>query len=163
CTCSMDTISETSRKSTFGRAMSITRRQFAAGALASVAFTQTGRRPKNVLLIMSDQQKPHAMGIDGDPVAKTPNLDALCRSAVRFDNAYCSNPVCVPSRASLLTGLYTHNHGAYNNAVPWPFEHKTIAHHFDRAGYMTALIGKMHFVDAQTHGFEYRVDFNDWW
>jgi choline-sulfatase len=103
------------------------------------------------------------MGIDGDPAARTPNLDALCRSGVRFDSAYCSNPVCVPSRASLLTGLYTHNHGAYNNTVPWPFEHKTIAHHFDRAGYMTGLIGKMHFVDAQTHGFEYRVDFNDWW
>src|SRR5438105_4717261 len=141
----------------------ISRRQFAAGALASTAFAQTTRRPKNVLLIMSDQHKPHALGIDGDPVARTPNLDALCRSAVRFDSAYCSNPVCVPSRASLLTGLYTHNHGAYNNTVPWPFEHKTIAHHFDRAGYMTALIGKMHFVDAQTHGFEYRVDFNDWW
>jgi choline-sulfatase len=58
-------------------------------------------------------------------------------------------------------GLYTHNHGAYNNTVPWPFEHKTIAHHFDRAGYITALIGKIHFVDAQTHSFEYRVDCND--
>jgi choline-sulfatase len=126
-------------------------------------LAQTGRRPKNVLLLMSDQHRPHALGIDGDPVAKTPNLDALARSAVRFDSAYCSNPVCVPSRASLLTGLYTHNHGAYNNTVPWPFEHKTIAHHFDRAGYMTGLIGKMHFVDAQTHGFEYRLDFNDWW
>ncbi|HEV2113955.1 MAG TPA: sulfatase-like hydrolase/transferase, partial [Terriglobales bacterium] len=140
----------------------ISRRQF-AGALASAAFAQNGRRPKNVLLLMSDQHKPHAMGIDGDPVARTPNLDGLCRSGVRFDSAYCSNPVCVPSRASLLTGLYTHNHRAYNNSVPWPFEHKTIAHHFDRAGYMTGLIGKMHFVDAQTHGFEYRVDFNDWW
>jgi choline-sulfatase len=141
----------------------ISRRQFAAGALALVGQADSLPRPKNVLLIMSDQHKPHAMGIDGDPVARTPNLDALCRSGVRFDSAYCSNPVCVPSRASLLTGLYTHNHGAYNNSVPWPFEHRTIAHHFDRAGYMTALIGKMHFVDAQTHGFEYRVDFNDWW
>ena len=144
----------------------MTRKQFLSGALgtlATAAVAQTGRRPKNVLLLMSDQHKPHAMGIDGDPVAITPNLDALCRSSVRFDSAYCSNPVCVPSRASLLTGLYTHNHGAYNNTVPWPFEHKTIAHHFDRAGYMTGLIGKMHFVDAQTHGFEYRVDFNDWW
>jgi choline-sulfatase len=142
----------------------ISRRQFAAGGLATiVGQADSLPRPKNVLLIMSDQHKPHALGIDGDPIARTPNLDALCRSAVRFDNAYCSNPVCVPSRASLLTGLYTHNHGAYNNTVPWPFEHKTIAHHFDRAGYMTALIGKMHFVDPQTHGFEYRVDFNDWW
>jgi choline-sulfatase len=143
----------------------LSRRQLLSGitgSLASVTFAQT-KRPKNVLLLMSDQHRPHALGIDGNPVAKTPNLDALARSAVRFDSAYCSNPVCVPSRASLLTGLYTHNHGAYNNTVPWPFEHKTIAHHFDRAGYMTGLIGKMHFVDAQTHGFEYRLDFNDWW
>lgn len=132
------------------------------GAIASAAFAQTGR-PKNVLLLMSDQHRPHALGIDGNPVARTPNLDALARSAVRFDSAYCSNPVCVPSRASLLTGLYTHHHGAYNNSVPWPFEHKTIAHYLDRAGYMTALIGKMHFVDAQTHGFGYKLDFNDWW
>ena len=49
----------------------------------------------------------------------------------------------------------------WNNAVPWPFAIKTVAHHFSRAGYMTAgLIGKMHFVDAQTHGFDYHLDFN---
>src|SRR6185503_904651 len=42
------------------------------------------------------------------------------------------------------------------------FERKTVAHHFSRAGYMSALVGKMHFVDAQTHGFDYRLDFNDW-
>src|SRR5258708_8825919 len=144
----------------------ISRKQFLSagtGALACAAFGQTGRRPKNVLLLMSDQHKPRAMGIDGNPVAKTPNLDALARSGVRFDSVYCSNAVCVPSRASLLTGLYTHNHGAYNNSIAWPFAHKTMAHHFNRAGYMTGLIGKMHFVDAQTHGFEYRLDFNDWW
>jgi choline-sulfatase len=141
----------------------ISRRDFVTSALAGAAFAQSSGRPKNVLLLMSDQHRPHALSIDGNPVAKTPNLDALARSAVRFDSAYCSNPVCVPSRASLLTGLYTHNHGAYNNSVPWPFEHQTIAHHFHRAGYMTGLIGKMHFVDAQTHGFDYRLDFNDWW
>src|SRR5712692_7530462 len=143
----------------------ISRKQFlsaSAGALARAAFCQTGRRPKNVLLLMSDQHKPHAMGIDGDPEAKTPNLDALCRSGVRFDSAYCSNPVCLPSRASLLTGLYTHNHRAYHNNTSWPFEKKTMAHYFSRAGYMNALIGKMHFDDAQTHGFDYQLDFNDW-
>ncbi|MCL5743183.1 MAG: sulfatase-like hydrolase/transferase, partial [Acidobacteria bacterium] len=46
--------------------------------------------------------------------------------------------------------------------TPWPFEKKTMAHYFARAGYMTALVGKMHFVDAQTHGFDYHLDFNDW-
>src|SRR5437763_15704424 len=144
----------------------LTRKEFltmgAAPFLPRFSFAQPGARPKNVLLLMSDQHRPHALGVDGNPVARTPNLDALARSAVRFDSAYCSNPVCVPSRASLLTGLYTHNHGALNNSIPWPFEKKTIAHYLGRAGYMTGLIGKMHFVDAQTHGFDYHLDFNDW-
>ena len=116
----------------------------------------------NVLFLMADQHRPHALGVDGDNVAKTPNLDALAATAARFDHAYCTDPLCVPSRASLLTGLYVHNHKASGNATPWPFEHKTMAHHFSAAGYITALIGKMHFVDAQTHGFDYHLDFNDW-
>ncbi len=141
-----------------------TRREFLSiGAVGpSLARAQAAGRPRNVLFLLSDQHRPHALSIDGNPVARTPSLDALARSGVRFDNAYCTNPVCAPSRASLLTGLYTHNHRAYNNATPWPFEKKTFAHAFGRAGYMTALIGKMHFVDAQTHGFDYRLDFNDW-
>ena len=102
------------------------------------------------------------MGAAGNRTARTPALDALAASGVRFDSAYCANPVCVPARASLLTGLYTHHHGAFNNTTPWPYEHRTVAHHFGRAGYVTGLIGKMHFVDAQTHGFDYHLDFNDW-
>ena len=145
----------------------MTRKQFlslGAGAALAAGRTLSGQnRPKNVVLLMSDQHKHDALGVAGDRVARTPNLDALARSGVRFPHAYCSNPVCVPSRASLLTGLYTHHHHAYNNSVPWPFDIKTAAHYFHAAGYMTALIGKMHFVDAQTHGFDYRLDFNDWW
>ncbi|MDQ6678162.1 MAG: sulfatase-like hydrolase/transferase [Acidobacteriota bacterium] len=120
-------------------------------------------RPKNVLLLMSDQHRRDGLGIEGNRFARTPHLDALARSGARFGNAYCSNPVCVPSRASLLTGLYTHNHGALNNTKPLAFQKKTAAHYFGRAGYMTGLIGKMHFVDAQTHGFDYHLDFNDWY
>ncbi len=138
----------------------LTRRAFAQTA-AAAAFAQSSR-PKNILFLMADQHRPHALGVDGDTVARTPNLDKLAQSGTRFDHAYCASPVCVPSRASILTGLAAHNHGAYNNALPWPFEHKTIAHHLGRAGYMTGLIGKMHFVDAQTHGFDYHLDFNDW-
>lgn len=145
----------------------LTRKQFLSlGGAAAVPRLEPGRaaagKPKNVLFLLSDQHKKGALGIYGDAVARTPHLDALARRGVRFDSAYCTNPVCTPSRASLLTGLYTHNHGAYNNTTPWPFERKTMAHAFSRAGYMTALVGKMHFVDAQTHGFDYRLDFNDW-
>jgi len=120
-------------------------------------------KPKNVLLMMADQHRPEALGVRGDKVAKTPNLDSLAESGICFDHAFCTDPVCVPSRASLMTSLYDHNHKTYNNNFPWPFEHKTIAHHFGQAGYMTSLVGKMHFVDAQTHGFDYKLDFNDWY
>jgi choline-sulfatase len=102
------------------------------------------------------------MGAYGDRVARTPNLDALAARSIRFTDAYCTNPVCTPSRASLLTGLYSHNHEAQDNMHPYSAKHKTMAHHFGAAGYSTALIGKMHWVDAQSHGFEYRVEFNDW-
>lgn len=129
---------------------------------ADIQAARTPARPKNVLFLLSDQHRPRTMGCAGDAVAHTPNLDTLARSGIRFDSAYCTNPVCTPSRASILTGLYTHNHRAWANSTPWPIEHRTMAHHFSRAGYVTGLIGKMHFVDAQTHGFDYRMDFNDW-
>src|SRR5438067_1731656 len=149
----------------------MTRKQFLQTGLVGLGAArarlplaaQVGRRPRNVLLLMSDQHRRDALGIEGNPFARTPNLDALAQSGTRFHSAYCSNPVCVPSRASLLTGLYTHHHKTWNNSVPWHFEHKTAAHYFGQAGYMTALIGKMHFVDAQTHGFDYHLGFNDWY
>ena len=135
----------------------------AAAALTGAAGAQQGgRRRPNVLIVMADQHKRSCMGAYGDPVAKTPNLDRLAAGSVRFTNAYCSNPVCTPSRASLLTGLYSHHLEAQSNTTPFLPSHPTMAHHFNRAGYFSGLIGKMHFVDAQTHGFEYRLDFNDW-
>ena len=111
---------------------------------------------------MSDQHKRSCMGAYGDVATRTPNLDALAGRSVRFANAYCNNPVCAPSRASMMTGLYSHHLEAQDNTTPYLPTHPTMAHHFNRAGYLTALIGKMHFVDAQTHGFDYRLDFNDW-
>jgi arylsulfatase A-like enzyme len=128
------------------------RRTFASASIA---------RP-NVLLLMSDQHKRSCMGAYGDTVARTPNLDSLAAKSVRFTNAYCANPVCTPSRASLMTGLYSHNHEAQDNAHSYSSRHKTMAHHFGAAGYTTALVGKMHWVDAQTHGFDYRLEFNGW-
>jgi choline-sulfatase len=146
----------------------LTRQQFLSSAVALAAplrsqpSTPATGRPKNVLFLLADQHAPRHLGVEGDPYARTPNLDALAQSGIRFRQAYCTNPVCTPARASLLTGLYTHNHRTWSNATPWPFAIKTLAHHFGRAGYISALIGKMHFVDAQTHGFDYRLDFNDW-
>lgn len=140
-----------------------------AGGSAAISAETTpsrtqGARPSapNVLVLISDQHRRFAMGVAGDEVAITPNLDRLAQESVRFTEAYCTNPVCAPSRASFLTGLYTHNLESRGNAKPFSFRHPTIASDFARAGYMTALVGKMHMVDAQTHGFDYKVEFNDW-
>jgi len=160
------------------------RRSFLAGAVAATFSATVGRRAMaqvqvqegirdnsvgitgskrpNVLVLMADQHKRTCMGAYGDPEARTPNLDRLASGAIRFSSAYCNNPVCTPSRASMMTGLYNHHLEAQNNTTPFLPIHPTMAHHFNRAGYLSALIGKMHFVDAQTHGFEYRLDFNDW-
>ncbi|MGH9345506.1 MAG: sulfatase family protein, partial [Terriglobia bacterium] len=123
---------------------------------------QKGRRP-NVLLFMSDQHKSSCMGAAGDPVAVTPNLDAFARESVRFTSVYCTNPVCGPSRASMLTGLFNHHLGdpGGHNYTYAP-RYQTMPGRFSRAGYLTGLIGKMHFGDAQLHGFDYQLEFNDW-
>ncbi len=120
----------------------------------------TKKRP-NVLLIMADQHKRSCMGVCGDAVAKTPNLDQLAQQSVRFTNAYCNNPVCAPSRASMMTGLYSHNLNDYMER-PYGPRFATMPTRFGDAGYFTALIGKMHAVDAQLHGFQYQLEFNDW-
>ena len=150
--------------------MPMRRREFLFGASASgllcsskirAAAAASSRRP-NVLLLMSDQHKRTCMGAAGDHIAHTPNLDRLASGAVRFTAAYCNNPVCTASRASMLTGLYSHHLEAQNNNSPFSPAHRTMAHHFAAAGYFTGLIGKMHWNDAQTHGFDYRLEFNDW-
>jgi len=121
---------------------------------------RTGRRP-NVLLLMSDQHKRTCMGVSGDPVAVTPNLDRLAGESVRFTNGYCNNPTCAPSRASMMTGLFTH-HLRNNGAGPYAPGFETMPGRFSRAGYFTGLIGKMHALDAQLHGFAYQLEFNEW-
>lgn len=152
-----------------GGVLNTTRRRFlrAASSLPLAASlskldAQT-RRPPNVVLLMSDEHRRDAMGAAGNRVVRTPHLDRIAATGLRFTSAYCTNPVCTRSRASLLTGLYTHHNGAWSNTTPWPRQHRTLAHFFGAAGYQTALIGKMHFVDDQTHGFDYHLDFNDWY
>ena len=129
-------------------------------AAPSAGARAAGGRPKNVLLLMADQHQRQAMGVMGDRVARTPELDSLAKAGVLYNNAYCPDPVCVPSRPSMLTGLDVHDLKPYGT---WPIGCKTLAHYFSQAGYMTALVGKMHFHDARTHGFDYVLQFNDWY
>ncbi|HUX86205.1 MAG TPA: sulfatase-like hydrolase/transferase, partial [Chloroflexota bacterium] len=116
------------------------------------------KRPLNILWLTSDQHSSHALGCYGNGVVQTPNLDRLAAEGLCFDQHFCSYPVCVPARFTMMTGLYAHHHGAVNNNTPLPLRVRTVAHHFGQAGYVTAWVGKMHPVDGQTHGFDYYMD-----
>lgn len=114
--------------------------------------------PPNILFLMTDQQRPDSLGCYGDEVALTPNLDRLAEDGVRFDNCYVQNPLCCPSRYSILTGRYPHSHGVISNwYAPNPDE-KSFGHQLGRAGYNTAMIGKMHLTPWHDRfGFDGRI------
>ena len=101
----------------------------------------TGR---NVLLITSDQHQYMCMGYN-NPQIKTPNLDRLAKMGIIFDRAYCNNPTSTPTRASIITGKYASQHGAWSLGTKLPENELTVGDCFQKAGYRTALIGKAHF------------------
>lgn len=106
----------------------------------------------NLLLIMSDQHSPRMSGFAGHPQAITPHLDRLAASGRVFDSAYCTSPICVPSRASIATGRYVHEMGTWDNAAPYVGSPPSWGHHLGRAGYRVTTIGKLHYraVDDDT-------------
>lgn len=103
----------------------------------------TGRK-KNVLLITSDQQHWNTMGFL-NPRVKTPNLDRLAGQGTHYSRAYTVNPTCTPTRASIITGQYPSQHGAYALGTKLMEDVHTIGDDFHAAGYQTALVGKAHF------------------
>ena len=98
----------------------------------------------NLLLITSDQQHYLTLGVIS-PQIKTPNLDRLARMGTRFDRAYCPNPTCTPTRASLLTGMWPSVHGAYTLGTKLDEAKPTIGGYLREAGYRTGIVGKAHF------------------
>lgn len=98
----------------------------------------------NLLLITSDQQHWSTLGVLNDRI-KTPNLDRLAGMGVNFTRAYCPNPTCTPTRASIITGMYPSAHGAYTLGTKLPEHLPTLGDHLRTAGYRSTLIGKAHF------------------
>jgi choline-sulfatase len=112
------------------------------------------KRP-NILFVMTDQQRADSLGHAHPGASYTPTLDSLARQGVLFENAYASSTSCVPSRASLLTGILHHRLPRAANGLALPEGYWTIAHALQRAGYRTGLFGKMHFEPMRAkHGFE---------
>ncbi len=98
----------------------------------------------NLLLITSDQQRWDTLGIN-NPRIHTPNLDRLARQGTSFTRAYCNNPVCSPSRSTIITGLYPSMHHCWTIGVKLPKDVPTLGDALRGAGHESSLIGKAHF------------------
>jgi choline-sulfatase len=112
----------------------------------------------NVLFIMADQLSALALGCYGNPTTRTPHLDALAERGVTFVNHYNNCPLCVPSRASMYSGLLAATLGCYDNGTLFPADIPTFLHHLRLADYEVLSSGKQHFVGPdQLHGYERRL------
>jgi arylsulfatase A-like enzyme len=119
-----------------------------------------GMARRNILLVTTDQQRYDALGCNGGTVARTPVLDGLAAGGVNYRRAMNQNVVCMPARASILTGQYPSTHGVIANGVALPPDAPSIAAHLHEHGYRTALLGKAHFepaFDLQRRWFENRM------
>ncbi|WVT74151.1 choline-sulfatase [Sinorhizobium chiapasense] len=112
----------------------------------------------NILIIMVDQLNGKFFPDGPAAFLHAPNLKALAARSARFRNNYTSSPLCAPARASFMAGQLPSRTRVYDNAAEYQSSIPTYAHHLRRAGYYTALSGKMHFVGPdQLHGFEERL------
>jgi arylsulfatase A-like enzyme len=112
----------------------------------------------NILYIMTDDHAAHAMSCYGSRINQTPNLDRVAEGGVRFDNCFCTNSICEPSRAAILTGTYNHINGVTTIGAHIDNTQENVAKILRRNGYQTALIGKWHLGQGPAHwptGFDH--------
>lgn len=120
-------------------------------------------KPRNIVFILTDDHRYDALGfLRGQAFLQTPNLDAMARHGVHMKNAFVTTALCSPSRASILTGLYAHQHGVVDNNNPVPAKLVFVSQYLQKAGYQTAMIGKWHMggeFDDPQRGFDHWVSF----
>lgn len=115
----------------------------------------------NIVFILCDDHRWDFMSSMGHPFLETPHMDAMARNGVHFTHAFVTNSLCSPSRASILTGLYPHNHGVGDNYNPVDPSLTFFPEDLQRAGYETAFFGKWHMgdIDDPQRGFDHWVAF----
>jgi arylsulfatase A-like enzyme len=137
------------------------RRQFlraaAATPLATAFATPRSRaRKPNLLFLWADQQRPDTMSVYGNRRIHAPNFNRLADECVVFENAYVTQPICTPSRSSVLTGLWPHTNGCTTNSVPLDRATRALPEILGDSDYRTGYFGKWHLGDEifPQHGFE---------
>ena len=120
--------------------------------------------PRNILFVLVDDHRHDALGFMNHPFLKTPHLDSLARNGAHVKNAFVTTALCSPSRASILTGLYAHQHKVVDNNNPVPPGTVFFPQHLQAAGYQTGFFGKWHMgggeeSDAPQPGFHKWVSF----
>jgi len=107
-------------------------------------ITNESSKP-NILFIMSDDHAYQAISAYSDKLIHTPNIDRIADEGVLFTNACVTNSICAPSRATILTGKHNHINGKIDNGAPFDTSQVTFPQLFQKAGYQTAMFGKLHF------------------
>ncbi|NIA06435.1 MAG: sulfatase-like hydrolase/transferase [Actinobacteria bacterium] len=109
----------------------------------------------NILIIYTDEHRFDCLGAYGNTEVKTPNIDALAQNGVVYTNSFCPYPVCTPSRYSMLSGLYVHQHRGWTNTSTLSPRIDTFPRILGQSGYRTKAVGKMHFTPTYLDvGFE---------
>src|SRR5579862_7072683 len=99
----------------------------------------------NFILFVTDQHRADHLGCYGNAVLKTPAIDRIAAEGVCFDRCFVSSAICMPNRATLMTGRPPMLHGVRHNGLPLPLDATTFPEELRKAGYRTALVGKAHF------------------
>jgi arylsulfatase A-like enzyme len=154
-----------------------TRREFLRGALAaagllvagegggSAASAQAAPQRPNLVFFLGEGQRADALSLAGHPILKTPHHDRIGQEGLRFRNAFCTNALCAPARATALTGLYSRTSGAYSNenlTVPLPADIPLFTDLLREAGYEIAIVGKVHVHNGvEERKWDYYFGHND--
>jgi len=126
-------------------------------AVAGAATLQAAEQPPNIIFLLTDDQRWDTLGVNGNPIIRTPNLDRLAREGVRFDNMFVTTSICATSRASFLTGQYARRHGIwdFNEGLTEEQLADSYVGRLKQAGYHLGFVGKWGVADPPRDYFDF--------